>query len=64
MREQVRAKEEGDVGAIDKHGVFTGRYAMNPFNQEKSPDLGGELHPDGLRYRRHHVSTGARPARF
>jgi leucyl-tRNA synthetase len=37
VREQVKAKEEGDVGAIEKHGVFTGRYAVNPFNQEKIP---------------------------
>jgi leucyl-tRNA synthetase len=37
MREQARAREAGDVGAIEKHGVFTGRYAINPFNQEKVP---------------------------
>ncbi|HEU4415513.1 MAG TPA: leucine--tRNA ligase [Candidatus Angelobacter sp.] len=35
-REQARAKAEGDAN-IDKHGVFTGRYAVNPFNQEKIP---------------------------
>jgi leucyl-tRNA synthetase len=37
VREQAKAREEGDVGAIEKHGVFTGRYAINPFNQEKVP---------------------------
>ncbi|HEY6307652.1 MAG TPA: leucine--tRNA ligase [Candidatus Angelobacter sp.] len=37
VREQVKAREEGDVGAIEKHGVFTGRYAVNPFNGEKIP---------------------------
>ncbi len=37
MREQARAKEAGDVAAVEKHGVFTGRYAVNPFNQEKTP---------------------------
>jgi leucyl-tRNA synthetase len=37
MREQARAREAGDVGAIEKHGVFTGRYACNPFNDEKVP---------------------------
>ncbi len=37
LGEQRRAKEAGDVGAIEKHGVFTGRYAVNPFNQEKLP---------------------------
>ncbi len=35
--EQRRAKEAGDVGAIEKHGVFTERYAINPFNGEKLP---------------------------
>ena len=37
MNEQRRAKEAGDVGAIEKHGVATGRYAINPFNNEKVP---------------------------
>ncbi len=37
MAEQRKAKEKGDVGEIEKHGVFTGRYALNPFNQEKVP---------------------------
>jgi leucyl-tRNA synthetase len=37
LAEQRKAKEGGDVGAIEKHGVFTGRYAINPFNQEKLP---------------------------
>ncbi|HXP47711.1 MAG TPA: leucine--tRNA ligase, partial [Terriglobales bacterium] len=35
--EQRRAKEAGDVGAIEKHGFFTGRNAINPFNGEKLP---------------------------
>jgi len=37
MREQARAKEAGDVAAVVKHGVFSGRYAINPFNQERVP---------------------------
>jgi leucyl-tRNA synthetase len=37
IAEQRRAKEVGDVGAIEKHGVFTGRYATNPFNGERMP---------------------------
>jgi leucyl-tRNA synthetase len=37
INEQGKAKEAGDVAAIEKHGVFTGRYAINPFNQEKIP---------------------------
>src|SRR5262249_40378001 len=35
--EQRKAKETGDVGTIDKHGVDTGRFAINPFNREKLP---------------------------
>ena len=35
--EQRTAKEAGDIGAIEKHGVFTERYAINPFNDEKVP---------------------------
>jgi leucyl-tRNA synthetase len=37
LNEQKKAKEVGDVGAIEKHGIFTGRYAVNPFNGEKLP---------------------------
>ncbi len=37
IAEQRRAKESGDIGNIEKHGVFTGRYAKNPFNGEALP---------------------------
>jgi leucyl-tRNA synthetase len=37
IAEQRKAKEEGDIGAIEKHGVNTHRYAINPFNGEKIP---------------------------
>jgi leucyl-tRNA synthetase len=37
IAEQRKAKEVGDIGEIEKHGVFTGRYAINPFNGEKIP---------------------------
>ena len=37
VREQGKARESGDVAEIEKHGVFTGHYAINPFNQEKIP---------------------------
>ena len=37
VAEQRRAKEAGDIGNIEKHGVFTGRYAKNPFNGEALP---------------------------
>jgi len=35
--EQRKAKEAGDIGEIEKHGVSAGRYAINPFNNEKVP---------------------------
>ncbi len=37
IAEQRKAREEGDIGAIEKHGVPTGRYAINPFNGERVP---------------------------
>ncbi len=37
IAEQRKAKEKGDIGEIEKHGVPTGRYATNPFNGEKIP---------------------------
>ena len=37
IAEQKRAKETDDAGDIEKHGVFTDAYAINPFNSEKIP---------------------------
>jgi leucyl-tRNA synthetase len=37
IAEQRKAKEVGDIGEIEKHGVPTGRFAINPFNGEKVP---------------------------
>jgi leucyl-tRNA synthetase len=37
IAEQRRAREVGDIGEIEKHGVNTGRYAVNPYNGEKVP---------------------------
>ncbi len=37
IAEQRKAREAGDIGEIEKHGVPTGRYAINPFNGEKIP---------------------------
>ncbi len=41
IEQQKIARESGDMGAamneLEKHGVFTGRYAINPFNGEKVP---------------------------
>ena len=37
LEEQKKAKEAGDVGAIEKHGVPTGKFAINPYNGERVP---------------------------
>jgi len=37
IAEQRKAKEEGDIGLIEKHGVNTHHYAINPYNGEKVP---------------------------
>jgi leucyl-tRNA synthetase len=37
IAEQRVARETGDLGEIEKHGVNTGRYAVNPFNGERVP---------------------------
>ncbi len=37
LAEQQKAREAGDVGAIEKHGIDTGRFAVNPFNGERVP---------------------------
>ncbi len=37
IEQQTRAREAGNVGAIEKHGVPTGRFAINPYNGERVP---------------------------
>ncbi len=37
IAEQRKARELGDIGEIEKHGVNTGRHAINPYNGEKVP---------------------------
>jgi leucyl-tRNA synthetase len=37
ISEQRKAREVGDIGEIEKHGVDTGRYAVNPLNSLKVP---------------------------
>jgi leucyl-tRNA synthetase len=37
IAEQRKAKEAGDIGEIEKHGVNTHRFAINPFNGERVP---------------------------
>ena len=35
LTEQQKARESDDLGGIEKHGVNTGRFAINPFNGER-----------------------------
>ncbi len=37
LEQQRKAREAGDVGAIEKHGAFTGHYAINPFSGDRLP---------------------------
>jgi leucyl-tRNA synthetase len=37
LLEQQKAREADDLGEIEKHGVNTGRFAVNPFNGERVP---------------------------
>jgi len=37
IEEQKKARETGDIGGIEKHGVPTGAFAVNPYNGEKVP---------------------------
>ncbi|WP_446741786.1 leucine--tRNA ligase [Silvibacterium acidisoli] len=37
IEQQKKAREAGDIGEIEKHGVFTGHYAINPFSGERLP---------------------------
>jgi leucyl-tRNA synthetase len=37
LEQQKKARESDALGAIEKHGVATGRFAVNPFNGERVP---------------------------
>jgi len=37
LDQQKKAREAGDLGAIEKHGVATGRFALNPYNGARVP---------------------------
>ncbi len=37
LDQQKKAREAGDLGAIEKHGIPTGRFAVNPYNGERVP---------------------------
>jgi leucyl-tRNA synthetase len=37
IEQQKKAREAGDLGAIEKHGIPTGRVAINPYNGQPVP---------------------------
>src|ERR1700722_8977849 len=37
LEEQKKARETGDIGAIEKHGIPTGKFAINPYSGELVP---------------------------
>ncbi len=37
LEQQKKAREAGDLGAIEKHGIPTGRFAVNPYNGQRVP---------------------------
>ncbi len=37
VAQQQAAKAEGDLGSLEKHGVFTGHHATHPFTGERMP---------------------------
>jgi leucyl-tRNA synthetase len=37
IEQQKKAREGGDLGAIEKHGVPTGHFAVNPYNGARVP---------------------------
>jgi leucyl-tRNA synthetase len=37
LEEQKKAREAGNVGEIEKHGVPTGKFAVNPYNGARVP---------------------------
>jgi len=37
IEQQKKAREAGDLGAIEKHGVPTGHFAINPYNGARVP---------------------------
>ncbi len=37
LEEQKKAREAGDIGEIEKHGIPTGKFAINPYSGELVP---------------------------
>ena len=64
LDEQKKAREAGDMGAIEKHGVPTGQFADQSIQRRTGADLGGELRARRLRHGRHHERAGPRCARL
>ena len=64
LEEQKKAREAGDLGAIEKHGVPTGKFAINPYNGERVPIWVANYVLMRLRHGRDHERAGARRARL
>jgi leucyl-tRNA synthetase len=58
IEQQKLAREAGDLGAIEKHGVPTGG-SRSIHITASGADLGGELHSGRLRHRRDYERAGA-----
>jgi leucyl-tRNA synthetase len=62
LSDQKKAKEAGDIGG--QEGILHWPLCHQPLQSGAHSDLGGQLHPDGLRHGRHHVCACARRARL
>ena len=59
-KQMIDARAQKGPGDIEKEGVPTGHFAINPYNGDEAADLDRQFRADGLRYRRDHGGPGAR----
>ena len=60
LEQQQKARETDALSAIEKHGVNTGRFAVNPFNGERVPIWVANYILADYGNRRDHECAGAR----
>ena len=53
-KSMVDSRAGRDPGDIDKEGLFTGHYAVNPYSGETGAHLDRQFRPHGLWHRRDH----------
>ena len=58
----IRSRTSKDPADVEKEGLATGHYAINPYNNERGADLDRRLRADGIRLGRHHGSARSRSA--